>query len=116
MQPEPAVASSVVVHAQELSVRLGAPSPVTAPGRIEALLNAAMFAPLAFLTLNSFPRLQWAEMVVVGFAGSLAVEVVQGLMLDARTSQAVDVVANTAGALVGAVVAVVSRPAGSRRP
>jgi glycopeptide antibiotics resistance protein len=41
---------------------------------------------------------------MLGFAGSLAVELVQALFLDARSAQAIDVVANTSGAMAGALL------------
>ncbi len=87
----------------------GAPGWVTWPGRVELVLNAAMFAPVAFLASLACPRHPWGNWVAYSFIGSGLVEVVQAFALEPRSAQYVDVVANTLGGLVGAVVA---RPVG----
>ena len=64
----------------------------------------------------ALPRHHWANWVVYGFVLSCAVELVQGLVLPPRSAQFEDVVANTLGALVGALAAVpVSRVLEKRR-
>ena len=50
------------------------------------------------------PRLSVSDWVLVGFVGTLVVEVVQKLALPTRTGSTVDIVANTLGALAGAVL------------
>ena len=105
LQPTPTVASGTVGHVAEWLTAVGAPEVATAPGRVEMLLNAAMFAPVTLLAVLTWPQVHWAVWVVYGFVGSACVEAVQGLLLAARSAEYVDVVANTLGALVGAVVA-----------
>jgi len=100
----PTVASDVVSRFGVWLERNGAPSVVTGPGRVEFLLNAAMFAPVILLAATTFPRHPWANWVVYGFVASGAVELLQGLYLPPRSAQFVDVVANTLGAFVGAVM------------
>jgi glycopeptide antibiotics resistance protein len=103
-QPVPTVASGTVGRVDEWLTALGAPAAVTVPGRVEMMLNAAMFAPVALLAALTWPGVHWASWVAYGFVGSALVEVVQGLLLSARSAELVDVVANTLGALVGAVL------------
>ena len=107
--PVPTVASGVVGGAEGVLSALGLPAALTEPGRVEFVLNAAMFAPVALLAALTWPRHHWANWVVYGFAGSVAVEAVQALFLPERSAQFVDVVANTLGALAGALVAVRAR-------
>lgn len=102
----PTVASDVVSGFGRWLDSNGAPATVTTPSRVEFLLNATMFAPVAFLAAVSFPSHPWANWVVYGFVLSGAVELLQGLYLPPRSAQFVDVVSNTLGALVGAVLAV----------
>jgi glycopeptide antibiotics resistance protein len=106
LQPVPTVAAGTVGHVEGWLTTLGAPAAVTVPGRVEMMLNAAMFAPVTLLAALTWPRVHWANWVVYGFVGSALVEVVQGLLLSARSAEFVDVVANTLGALVGALSAV----------
>jgi VanZ family protein len=61
----------------------------------------------------TWPQVHWANWVAYGFLGSGLVELVQGVILPARSAEFVDVVANTTGALVGALVALAVR---RRRP
>ena len=116
-QYNPTVATDVVVHLERSLAARGAPSWVTAPGRVEFGLNAAMFAPITFLAAMTFPRHPWGNWVVYGFVTSGAVELFQGLVLPPRSAEFADVVANTLGALVGSVAAlVVLRAAAAMRP
>jgi glycopeptide antibiotics resistance protein len=105
MEYHPTVAIDVVARFGLWLQSKGAPAVLTAPGRVEFLLNTAMFAPVAFLAAVAFPRHPWANWVVYGFVLSGAVELLQGVYLPPRSAQFVDVVANTLGALLGAVAA-----------
>jgi len=82
-----------------------APAWVTYGGRVELILNALLFAPLTFLASLALPRHPWGNWVAYAFAGSGAVEVFQAFVLEPRSAQYVDVVANTLGGLIGALVA-----------
>jgi VanZ like family len=106
MEYNPTVATDVVSRFGLWLASKGTPPVLTAPSRVEFLLNAAMFVPVAFLAAVTFPRHPWANWVVYGFVLSGAVELLQGLLLPPRSAQFEDVVANTLGALVGATVAV----------
>jgi len=87
----------------------------------EFLANVLLFVPLGMLVRLGVPRGTWVFAAWVGSVVSVGVEVLQ--MGSARVSDPRDVVANTLGALAGAVfVAVVSgvarvgRAAGLARP
>lgn len=101
----PAVATEVVSRVEVWLEGVGAPTVMTGPGRVEFLLNAAMFAPISCLAALTFPHHPWANWVVYGVVLSGAVELLQGLFLPPRSAQFVDIVANTLGALVGALAA-----------
>jgi hypothetical protein len=101
----PALAVDVVSHVEATLQAWGAPEALTAPGRVEFVLNAAMFTPLTFLAALTFPEHPWANWAVYGFLGSCGVELLQGLLLPPRSAQFEDVVANTLGAVVGSVAA-----------
>lgn len=102
LAPVPTVASGVVGGTEGVLSAFGLPAVVTEPGRVEFVLNAAMFAPIANLAALARPRHPWANWVVYAFLASLAVETIQGLLLPARSAQFEDVVANALGAGVGA--------------
>ena len=101
----PLVATDVVSRVGSWLVGHGSPTTLTTPARVEFLLNTAMFTPVALLTAVTLPRHPLANWVVYGFVGSAAVELLQGLVLPARSAQFEDVVANTLGALIGVLVA-----------
>ena len=101
----PTIAVDVVTRAELWLEARGAPSLVTGPGRVEFVLNAVMFAPVAFLAALTFPRHPWANWVVYALVASMGVELLQGLYLPPRSAQFEDVVANTTGALIGALAA-----------
>ncbi|MBB6628482.1 VanZ family protein [Nocardioides sp. KIGAM211] len=103
MEYNPLVATDVVARFGYWLQGHGASAAMTEPARVEFLLNAAMFAPVAFLAALALPRQHWATWVVWGFVLSGAVELLQGVLLPPRSAQFEDVVANTLGALVGAV-------------
>lgn len=103
---EPTLAADVITRTEAWLAAHGAPGWVTWPGRVELALNAAMFAPLAFLASVALPRHPWGNWVAYSFLGSGVVEVVQAFVLEPRSAQYVDVVANTLGGLAGAVAAV----------
>lgn len=103
----PVVATDVVSGSSSWLASHGLPAAITTRARVEFVLNAAMFTPAAFLAAMTFPRHHWANWVVYGFIGSSAVELLQGLLLPPRSAQFEDVVANTLGALVGALAAAV---------
>lgn len=114
-QPRPAIATGTVHDLSAGLIALGFPVVIADPAHMEAILNAGMFLPAAALALLSWPRLRWADVVVVGFVASLSVEVVQYFFLSARTAETLDIVANTSGSLAGALIGEFVRSRAGRR-
>lgn len=113
--PRPTVPSSAVLRVTDLVGRVGVGVATTT---VEFALNVALFVPMSLLGTFVFRRLRVADWVLVGFVGSFAVELVQRFFLPARNGSSRDIVANTLGALIGAVLAwlalaVLQRQAGS---
>ncbi len=104
-QPVPDIASGTVGDLADLLYRLGLDPTVVTGARVEFALNALMFAPIPFLGTWVFPRFRWTDWVVIAFLGSIGVELIQALFLDARSAQYVDIVSNTLGGLIGALAA-----------
>ena len=88
---------------------LGAPEALADPSRVEFVLNVAAFVPLSLLGSILWPRLTWRDWTAVGFVASFLVEVVQAVALDARSATHADVVANTLGMLLGALLGLPAR-------
>jgi glycopeptide antibiotics resistance protein len=73
-------------------------------GQIEVSLNVVMFVPLSLLGGVVLGRRGVAFWLVTGAVASTVIEVVQ-LAIPGRVSSVQDVVANTSGAVIGAVFA-----------
>lgn len=102
--PTGRIASAVVLHADDAALTLGVPARIIDPSRMEFALNAAMVTPLVLLAVLLWPRWGWERWTAYAFVASSAVELTQGLFLPLRSAQYVDVVANTRGAGLGAVL------------
>ncbi|WP_309104975.1 VanZ family protein [Microbacterium sp.] len=74
--------------------------------RLEVLANVGMFVPVALLLTFVAGARRWWIVVAMCVALSAAIELVQAFM-PGRVAAALDVVANTLGALIGALLAVV---------
>ena len=96
---------ALLVALAEALARLGLSGVALRFGLLEILANVVILVPVGFLGALSFPRLRWQDWAAYAFLGALAVELAQGLLLPAREMSATDVVANTLGALLGAVAA-----------
>lgn len=107
LDPSAGLASHGASVVERLLVRLDAPAPLVAPGRPEVLCNVAMFVPVPVLGRGVLPRLGWRDWTAYGFVLSVAVEAVQGLFLAHRGATSIDVVANTAGTALGALLVAV---------
>ena len=111
--------SWVIHRSAELASAAGLPPQVASTTRMEQLLNVAAVVPLAFGGTLVRPELTWRDWTALAFVGSLLVEVVQAVALPERTPSHSDVVANTLGALLGALAALsvgLRRPRGSPPP
>ena len=83
----------------------GLPRWVTEPGAWEFVYNIALFVPVAAVCATLWPRVPVLGWTLLGLLGSVAIEVVQALVLPGRTSEIEDLAANTLGALLGAALA-----------
>ena len=77
--------------------------------RAEFFANVAITAPLPVLGTLAVGRRRVGTWVTVAFVASLSVEAIQNFVYTDRVGDYGDIVANTAGALLGAVVAWLAR-------
>lgn len=72
---------------------------------MEFVSNIVMFVPFGLLTTFLWPsRWNWWRMLLLGAATSTFIELMQ-LLIPGRVTALSDVIANTAGGLIGAAVA-----------
>ena len=96
--------SGMVTWLETLLRGMGAPRNWVTFSRLEIIMNAAIVAPVTVLGALILPRWSWRDWTACGFLVALLVELLQGLLLPAREASLRDVVANTAGALLGALL------------
>jgi glycopeptide antibiotics resistance protein len=82
--------------------------------RLEFLANIAMFVPLGLFLVLLLGRAQWWLAMICGLVLTLAIEFAQQFIAG-RVSDPRDLVANTLGALLGTVLALVLTAAKARR-
>lgn len=104
LSPGASLASGTVAWVADLAYAAGASEAVLTGSRVEFALNVLAVAPLAFFGMWAFPKTTWRDWTAYGFVASMAVEAVQFAFLAGRSAQIEDVVANTAGALLGGVL------------
>lgn len=97
--------SSLVYWLGRVLDDLGVPGWLTSYTRLEVVMNAVIIAPVTLLASVLRPSYGWREWTAYGFVASLSVETVQLVLLPSRNASFGDVVANTAGAMLGALVA-----------
>jgi glycopeptide antibiotics resistance protein len=106
--------SSMVMWLIHFLVRGGAPPEALGFGRMEFVMNVAIIAPATLMASLLWPRWTWRDWTAAGFVVSGAVELIQALFLPHRDGSFSDIVANTLGATVGALLAVGARWLGRR--
>ncbi|MET0885869.1 MAG: VanZ family protein [Mycetocola sp.] len=79
--------------------------------KLEFSANVAMFVPLGFLVSMLLPVRVWWLALIICPGASVAIELTQAFALSARFATVSDVVSNSIGALIGAVLAVILRAA-----
>lgn len=72
---------------------------------IEFTANVVLFVPLGLLVGVLFGRRHWAWAIALGCGVSATIELLQFLLLPGRFGTIDDVIANTLGALIGALMA-----------
>ena len=113
LSPSAAGPSWLVETVARAADALGLPAAVSAPARVEFALNVGAFVPVSLLGTMLWTRLTWRDWTAAGFVASLGVEAVQAVALDGRSATHADVVSNTLGALMGAVLGAVVMRAGA---
>jgi glycopeptide antibiotics resistance protein len=79
--------------------------------KLEFSANIAMFVPAGFLVAMLLPARRWWLALLLVPAVSLGIELTQALFLASRFATFNDVIANSLGAVIGALVYVVARQA-----
>ena len=102
--PDPAGPSAAVARTVAGLARLGVG---VSGGLVEFGLNVVMLIPLSLLGGLLVRRLRVSDWIAAGFCLSLTVEVIQRLVLPTRSGSSRDIVANTLGAAIGAMLLVV---------
>lgn len=85
----------------------GLPQWVVSYGKVEFAANILLFVPFGVILALRLHRRFWWLSVVIAAAVSAAVELAQAIFLPERVPAFSDIVANTSGALVGALLVLV---------
>ena len=84
---------------------------------VEFTANIALFVPVGLLGVILLGSARWWMAILAGFAASSLIELGQLIFPPSRYATIMDVIANTSGALLGAILALVLLAAiGSRSP
>ncbi len=110
LAPESGRQTEAVLRLQDLLARIGVDGPWLTYDRLEVVGNALIVVPVALLGSVIRPAWTWRDWTALAFVGALAVETVQGVLLPDRQAAFSDVVANTVGALAGALLFRLVRP------
>lgn len=100
--PDAWAVNRAMVSVYLVGLHAGIPPSVT-PEHWGALLNVVLFVPATALVLLALPRLRWWWVLAAAVAGSVLIEVAQGLS-GLRQADPVDVLTNTLGAALGCVL------------
>ncbi|WFR68155.1 VanZ family protein [Curtobacterium flaccumfaciens] len=96
-----------ILRGLDLAHELGTPA-WFGYGALEFTANVAFFLPLGLLVVLRLGARRWWVGALTGFVASGVIETGQALFLPARFASFDDVLANTSGAAVGALIAVVA--------
>ena len=103
--PDPGLPGGAITRIVDLATRLGV---TIDSSRVEFALNIVMLVPLSLIGGLLFQRLRVTDWTAIGFGASLAIEVVQRLVLPTRSGSSRDIVANTLGSFLGAALLVLA--------
>ncbi|GAA4708298.1 VanZ family protein [Nocardioides conyzicola] len=101
--------SEMASWVSDLGVWVGFSPETASQERAEFLCNIAILAPVSALGSLIWPRTTWRDWTAYTLLIAVLVELTQGLLLGSRTASNADIVANTLGGLVGAVVVLAGR-------
>jgi len=82
---------------------------------LDSVAKALIFVPFGLLLVLLAGRRRWVFVVFLGLITSCWIELAQNIWIPSRSADARDVMANTGGALLGAIVAVAILGATSKR-
>jgi glycopeptide antibiotics resistance protein len=102
--PDGGVPSTSVGWVAGVAEAIGLPQWLLDPVRFEFVCNVLILIPATFLGSIVWRAPTWAMWTVAGLAFSTAIELVQALFEPGRSGSVIDVVANTLGALAGALL------------
>lgn len=103
LAPSASLPIDVVSTVSTFLSQAGSPPLVSAPERVEFVLNAALVSPIAIAGMSRSGATTWRDWTAWAFVGSASIEAAQGLLLSGRSASVMDVAANTSGALLGAL-------------
>ena len=115
LNPSADLGGNAVTMVSDAGEWLGLPGWLTEWKRVEIALNVAAITPLTMLGMVAWPATRWQGWTAGFFVISMVAEGAQALLFSARTGALVDVVANTAGACLGALTVAVWRRGSARR-
>jgi hypothetical protein len=102
--PSPTPGAESVDFAYRVATRLGVSPDLATTVRLEVALNVVLMAPLPAIGSLIWTSLSWRDWTAYAFFFSLAAETWQGVAFATRSATYSDVVANTTGALLGALL------------
>jgi glycopeptide antibiotics resistance protein len=115
LAPTSGTQSSMAAWVVDLGTAVGFSPETATQARAEFLCNAAILAPVSALGSLIWTGTTWRDWTAYAFVIAGTVELVQGLVLPDRTASYIDIVANTLGGLLGAVVVLMARTGHARR-
>ena len=101
--PDSGTPATLLTRTSGTARSVGVPEAFLVPYRWEFFANVLIVVPATILASVVWRTRDWTFWTAYGFVGSLGVETVQAF-LPGRSATYVDVVANTLGALTGAVI------------
>lgn len=95
--------NQLVVNIWLQARRWGLIHPRASTEELAGTLNALMLIPPATLAVVAFPRVPWWCFAILAFASSTTIETIQQTIVEGRSAEVGDVVANTVGGVLGAL-------------
>ena len=115
LNPSADLGGNAVTAVSDAGEWAGLPGWLTDWDRVEVALNLVGLAPLTMIGMVAWPETGWRDWTAGFFVVSMLAEGAQALLLPGRTGALVDVVANTTGACLGALVVAIWRRGSARR-
>lgn len=109
LSPSSGAQSASVTRFADVAHAVGFPADLVTQARAEFVANALIIVPVSALGSVIWPRSTWRDWTAWSFLLAASVELAQGLLLPGRTATMVDIVANTLGGLLGAVLVLLVR-------